>query len=50
MGDIDAGADWTIRAIAERDHSIQYYVRFVIARQLRARHRWPRIAKAMNMG
>jgi serine/threonine protein kinase len=49
-GDIDAAADWTIRAIAERDHSIQYYLRFVIAKQLRASHRWPRIAKSMNMG
>jgi eukaryotic-like serine/threonine-protein kinase len=50
MGDIDAGADWVERATAERDHSLSYYVRFVIARQLRASHRWPRIAKSMNMG
>jgi eukaryotic-like serine/threonine-protein kinase len=49
-GDIDAGADWMERAIVERDHSISYYARFVIARQLRASHRWPRIAKSMNMG
>ena len=50
MGDIDAGAEWVERAIAERDHSIQYYLRFVIARQLRASYRWPRIAKSINMG
>ncbi len=50
MGDVDAGAHWAERAIAERDHSIQYYLRFVIARHLRASHRWPRIAKSINMG
>jgi TolB-like protein/Tfp pilus assembly protein PilF len=41
-GDIDAGADWTERALAERDPSMMYYLRFVICRPLRASARWPR--------
>ena len=49
MGDIDAGAEWVERAITEHDHSMQYYLRFVIARQLRASHRWPQIARTLNL-
>ena len=47
-GDIDAGADWTEKAIAERDFSMMYYLRFVICKPLRASHRWPAIAKMVN--
>jgi TolB-like protein/Tfp pilus assembly protein PilF len=47
-GDIDAGADWTEKAIAERDFSMMYYLRFVICKPLRASHRWPAIGKMVN--
>ena len=30
-GDVDTGADWAEKAIAERDHSMMYYLRFVIS-------------------
>ena len=47
-GDINAGADWTEKAIAARDFSMMYYLRFVICKPLRASHRWPAIAKMVN--
>ena len=47
-GDMDAGADWTERAIDERDFSMMYYLRFVICKPLRASPRWPRIAQQIN--
>ena len=49
-GDVETGADWTEKAIAERDHSMMYYVRFVISKGLRASSRWPAIARMMNLG
>jgi TolB-like protein/Tfp pilus assembly protein PilF len=48
-GDIDTAADWVERAIGERDHSIIFYMRFVIARPLQASHRWAPIARMMNL-
>ena len=47
-GEIDAGADWTQKAIAERSFSMMYYLRFVVCKPLRASHRWPAIAKMVN--
>jgi serine/threonine-protein kinase len=48
-GDIDTAADWIEKAVDERDHSIMYYLRFVICRSLRASHRWPKIARMINL-
>jgi tetratricopeptide (TPR) repeat protein len=47
--DVDAGADWTEKAIAERDFSMMYYLRFVVCRPLRASARWPKIARMVNL-
>jgi TolB-like protein/Tfp pilus assembly protein PilF len=48
-GDVDTGADWTEKAIEERDFSMMYYLRFVLCKPLRASHRWPAIAKMINV-
>ncbi|MBA3890967.1 MAG: hypothetical protein H0X64_10585 [Gemmatimonadaceae bacterium] len=47
-GDIDTGADWTERALVERDFSMMYYLRFVVCRPLRTSARWPNIARMVN--
>jgi len=48
-GEIDQGADWAVRAIEERDSSMMVYLRFVVSKRLRASHRWPKIAKMINL-
>jgi serine/threonine-protein kinase len=48
-GEIDTGADWTEKAIAERDGSMMYYLRFVMSKGLRASGRWPAIARMLNL-
>ena len=48
-GDVDAGADWAATAIADRDFSMLWYLRFVVCRPLRASHRWPSIARTLNL-
>ena len=48
-GEIDTAADWVEKAIGERDHSMQYYLRFVIGRRLRSSPRWPKIARMSNI-
>ena len=48
-GEIDQGADWAEKAIAQRDPSMMFYLRFVVSRGLRASHRWPKIAKMINL-
>ena len=48
-GEIDTAADWVEKAIDERDHSMRYYLRFVIGRRLRASPRWPTIARMSNI-
>ncbi len=48
-GEIDEGADWAEKAIEERDASMMVYLRFVVSRRLRASHRWPKIAKMINL-
>lgn len=48
-GDIDKGADWTEKAIEQRDPSMMYYLRFVACERLRASHRWPKIAQTLNL-
>jgi len=48
-GDLDEGADWTEKAIEERDQSMMVYLRFVVCKGLRASHRWPKIAKMLNL-
>lgn len=48
-GEIDTAADWAEKAIHERDHSMQYYLRFVIGRRLRSSPRWPKIAQMSNI-
>jgi serine/threonine-protein kinase len=48
-GDVDEGAAWVEKAIAERDHSMMYYIRFVVCRGLRASAHWPRIARMINL-
>ena len=48
-GDVDTGADWVEKAIAERDGSMMYYLQFVVCRALRASARWPKIARLVNL-
>jgi TolB-like protein/lipopolysaccharide biosynthesis regulator YciM len=48
-GEIDAGADWTEKAIAERDPGMMFYLRFTFYRPLRASPRWSRIARMLNL-
>jgi tetratricopeptide (TPR) repeat protein len=48
-GEVDQGADWTEKAIEERDLSMMFYLRFVVCKELRASHRWPKIAKMLNL-
>jgi TolB-like protein len=48
-GDIEQGADWAEKAIEQRDGSMMYYLRFVVSKGLRASHRWPKIAKMINL-
>jgi len=48
-GEVDRGADWVERAIEERDQSMMVYLRFVVCKQLRASHRWPKIAQMLNL-
>ena len=48
-GEIDQGADWAEKAVEERDSSMMLYLRFVVSKGLRASHRWPKIAKMVNL-
>jgi hypothetical protein len=48
-GEVDIVADWAEKAITERDCSMMHYLRFVVAKELRASPRWPRIAKLLNL-
>jgi len=48
-GEIDEGSDWAEKAIVQRDASMMVYLRFVVCRSLRASHRWPTIAKMVNL-
>jgi tetratricopeptide (TPR) repeat protein len=49
IGDLETAADWVERGLEERDHSLMYYLRFVIGRPLKASQRWARIARMANM-
>jgi TolB-like protein/Tfp pilus assembly protein PilF len=48
-GEIDEGADWVEKAVAQRDSSMMVYLRYVVSKSLRASHRWPPIAKMINL-
>jgi len=48
-GEVELGADWTEKAIEQRDLSMMFYLRFVVCKQLRASARWPKIAKMVNL-
>jgi len=48
-GEIDQGADWAEKAIEQRDSSMMLYLRFVVSKELRASHHWPKIAKMINL-
>jgi TolB-like protein/Tfp pilus assembly protein PilF len=48
-GELDQGADWAEKAVEQRDASMMIYLRFVVCRELRASHRWPKIAEMMNL-
>ena len=48
-GEIDQGADWVEKAIEQRDSSMRIYLHFVICKGLRASHRWPKIARMVNL-
>ncbi|MGC2476177.1 MAG: protein kinase [Candidatus Sulfotelmatobacter sp.] len=48
-GEIDQGADWVEKAIEKQDSSMRFYLGFVICKGLRASHRWPKIAKMVNL-
>lgn len=48
-GELAQGADWTERAIEERDPAMFVYLRFAVCRELRASLRWSKIARMMNL-
>jgi TolB-like protein len=48
-GDLDQAADWSEKAIEERDLSISIYLRFVVSKDLRASPRWGKIARQLNL-
>jgi TolB-like protein/Tfp pilus assembly protein PilF len=48
-GNLDQGADWTEKAIDERNTAMMFYLRFVVCRELRASPRWPKIAHSLNL-
>lgn len=48
-GEIDQGADWAEKAVEQRDSSMGVYLRYVVCKGLRASHRWPKIAKMINL-
>jgi len=48
-GDVDHGADWAEKALAERDYVMMFYLHFAVSKALRASSRWPHIAKMMNL-
>jgi TolB-like protein/Flp pilus assembly protein TadD len=49
-GEVDKGADWAEKAIQEHDLSMRMiYLRFVVCKGLRASHRWPKIARMVNL-
>jgi serine/threonine-protein kinase len=48
-GDLDLGADWAEKAIDQRDLAMMVYLRFVVCKDLRASHRWPKIARMLNL-
>jgi TolB-like protein len=48
-GELDPGADWAEKAIAQRSFSMMIYLRFAVCRELRASARWPRIARMLNL-
>jgi TolB-like protein/Tfp pilus assembly protein PilF len=48
-GEIEQGADWAEKAVEQHDSSMMLYLRFVVSKGLRSSHRWPKIAKMMNL-
>jgi TolB-like protein/Tfp pilus assembly protein PilF len=48
-GEVDEGADWAEKAIGEHDLSMMIYLRFVVCKGLRESHRWPKIARMVNL-
>ena len=48
-GEVDEGADWAEKAIKEQDLSMMIDLRFVVCKGLRASHRWPKIARMVNL-
>jgi tetratricopeptide (TPR) repeat protein len=48
-GDVGQGADWTEKAIEERDLAILVYLRFALCKDLRESHRWSKIAAMLNL-
>jgi TolB-like protein/Flp pilus assembly protein TadD len=48
-GEVDEGANWAERAINEHDLSMMIYLRFVVCKGLRVSHRWPKIARMVNL-
>jgi tetratricopeptide (TPR) repeat protein len=48
-GEIDSAADWTEKAIVERDPGMMFYLRFTLFRPLWTSARWGRIARMLNL-
>ena len=48
-GDIDAAADWSEKAIEERDPEIPHLLQGMVGEPLRASRHWPRLAALMNL-
>jgi hypothetical protein len=48
-GDLDAAADWSVKAIEERDPSILVFLQTKSGETLRASPRWPELAALMKL-
>jgi hypothetical protein len=48
-GAVEKAADWTEKAIEQRDPLMMLFLRYPIAKALRSSARWPALAKMMNL-
>jgi TolB-like protein/Tfp pilus assembly protein PilF len=48
-GEVEKAADWTGKAIEQRDPLITFFLRHPLAKALRSTARWPALAKMMNL-
>jgi hypothetical protein len=48
-GEVEKAADWSERALLQRDGGLSLHTAYPVYRPLRESPRWPRLAKMMNL-